>query len=259
MPINESRENIAAKIAALLEKTVDKGCTEAEALQAAELAGKLMTKYNLTMTEVEIEAQPYEEREYDSGRKKDSHPISDCLGNLARYCGVKFFTRGSGKRDRWTRRAFPDMTVKYCFYGAKHDMEIMDYLYHVIKNAMEHELKLFKRSYDYRFCYDTAGKRMASFSFLDGMADRINYRLYEMCEEQKQEYHNEGKGALIVLKEETLAQRLKDAGYSFVSVTKNARSIDGWAYEQGDKAGSGVSLNRGMGSGTSGGMKYLGA
>lgn len=43
------REKIAAKIRALRAKTVENGCTEAEALSAAEMLAKLLAQYNMTL------------------------------------------------------------------------------------------------------------------------------------------------------------------------------------------------------------------
>ena len=42
------------KISALLAKTQHNGCTEAEAIAAAELAEKLMDKYGLSLSELQI-------------------------------------------------------------------------------------------------------------------------------------------------------------------------------------------------------------
>ena len=49
------RDAILARIRALLAKTVANGCTEAEAVAAAELAAKLLAKHNLTLDEAELE------------------------------------------------------------------------------------------------------------------------------------------------------------------------------------------------------------
>ena len=41
------RDRIAAKVRALLAKTTERGCTEAEALTAAQMAADLMRDYDL--------------------------------------------------------------------------------------------------------------------------------------------------------------------------------------------------------------------
>ena len=51
---NLERQAILERMRAIQARTVENGCTEAEAMAAAELLAKLSTKYNLTMTAVEI-------------------------------------------------------------------------------------------------------------------------------------------------------------------------------------------------------------
>jgi hypothetical protein len=45
---------VKARIRALAEKTTSNGCTEAEALSAAEMVGRLLERYALTMEEVDL-------------------------------------------------------------------------------------------------------------------------------------------------------------------------------------------------------------
>ena len=51
----QERERVTVIIRNLANKTVEKGCTEAEALSAARKVGELLKVYNLTMDEVFIE------------------------------------------------------------------------------------------------------------------------------------------------------------------------------------------------------------
>jgi hypothetical protein len=45
---------VKARIKALAEKTVANGCTEAEALSAAEMVGRLLEQYALSMDEIDV-------------------------------------------------------------------------------------------------------------------------------------------------------------------------------------------------------------
>ena len=45
---------VKARIKALAEKTVSNGCTEAEAMAAAEMVGRLLERYVLSMEEIDI-------------------------------------------------------------------------------------------------------------------------------------------------------------------------------------------------------------
>ncbi len=54
--MSQSREldRVKARIKALTEKTVQNGCTEAEAMSAADMVGRLLERYALSMDEIEV-------------------------------------------------------------------------------------------------------------------------------------------------------------------------------------------------------------
>lgn len=58
--VTPEREKIAARIRALRSKTVANGCTEEEAMSAAELLAKLLAQYNMTLDEAELRESPFE-------------------------------------------------------------------------------------------------------------------------------------------------------------------------------------------------------
>ena len=49
---------VKTRIRALAEKTTSNGCTEAEALSAAEMVGRLLERYALTMEQVDLRQTP---------------------------------------------------------------------------------------------------------------------------------------------------------------------------------------------------------
>ena len=50
-------DRVKARITAFAEKTVSNGCTEAEAMAAAEMVGGLLKRYALTLDEIEVREQ----------------------------------------------------------------------------------------------------------------------------------------------------------------------------------------------------------
>src|SRR4051812_12666015 len=52
--MNSELAKVKAKIKALAAKTVEAGCSEHEALHAAEMVGRLLDQYNLSMDEIDI-------------------------------------------------------------------------------------------------------------------------------------------------------------------------------------------------------------
>ena len=59
---------VKARIKALTDKTVANGCTEAEAMAAAEMVGRLLERYALSMDEIEVREARCVQAEVPSGR-----------------------------------------------------------------------------------------------------------------------------------------------------------------------------------------------
>lgn len=82
------RAKLAARIRALLAKTVDNGCTEAEAIAAADLAKKLMDEYQLGLSDLEIEQEGVSQERPD--RQRSFYNLQSRIANaVARFCECK--------------------------------------------------------------------------------------------------------------------------------------------------------------------------
>jgi len=69
-------DDIKLKIKALAAKTVERGCTEHEALSAMAGVGRLLQRYNLTMNELDVRDSTYKTIYIDIERAH-RHPIDD--------------------------------------------------------------------------------------------------------------------------------------------------------------------------------------
>ena len=107
---------VKARIKALAERTVSRGCTEAEALAAAEMVGRLLERYALSMDEVEVRAEPCVRTEIPLGGRR-RRPIDGCVPAVARFCDCKV----------WLAR---DAAAPcYVFFGFAADVSLAGYLY----------------------------------------------------------------------------------------------------------------------------------
>ena len=79
---------VKARIKALAEKTVANGCTEAEAMAAAEMVGRLLERYALSMAEIDVREQRCIQVEVPIGGKR-RRPIDGCVTAIARFCDCK--------------------------------------------------------------------------------------------------------------------------------------------------------------------------
>jgi len=235
-------ESIKNRIRALAAKTVENGCTEAEALSAMEMVGKLLNQYNLSMTQVELEAEEYKTHNIDTGRKQ-RHAVYFCLSAVAKFTSTKV----------WLNRTRTGL--KYSFFGQESDVLMAKYLYSLIVTAIDSETSRFKKSDSWIFATNRKG---ASTSFQMGMVTRISQRLKQMAFENSKELNNaRGNNSLVLLKNQLVENAYNDQiGIKMRKETATSRTTDGYAYYAGKAAGDKVNLTRPVNQGA--GMAAIG-
>lgn len=219
------REKIAARIRALRAKTVANGCTEAEALAAAELLAKLLDHYNMTLDEAELREEPF-----DLHNEAHVDWVGEKLWVVA--AGISYLTGA-----RYWKSSAGVFPYEVTFFGFAHEVEVARYMLEICAYAM--------RAEQARIC---AGKRMVSEArrrravrpFIDGMADRLRDRIVAMKPPAPT-----GKG-LIVLHDQLVEQAMKDAGHETMDCRGKVDmdAFDG--YQDGVRAADKVSLNPGL-------------
>ena len=165
MSVNsEKRNSILVKIKSLLTKTTENGCTEAEALSAAEMVGKLMNDYDLTMSDLEFQSEEFVELKISTKSKVASY-MHNIVSAIASYTDCMLYFKRAD-------------VITYTFFGSKKDTQIAEYLYHLLNNSIKLELENYKKSDSYK--NSTINGRTKTTSFSVGMGNRLNSRLFEM-------------------------------------------------------------------------------
>lgn len=217
------RESIAARCRALAAKTVENGCTEAEALAAAELLAKLLAKHNLTFDEVQMRASPFTKHE-----ERHADPTGERLWKIAaavaHLCDVRYWVSRPGE--------FP---IEVTFFGFDHEVQVARYMLEICAGAMRREHRRLEAER-----WPRTLRRSQLLPFLDGMADRLAKRIRAMKPPAPT-----GTG-LIVLRGQLIDQAMKHGGLS--TETRNARQSRTLepAYLDGLRAADRVALNRGL-------------
>ena len=114
---------VKARIKALVDKTVSNGCTEAEAMAAAEMVGRLLERYALSMEEIDVREERCVQIEVPIGGKQ-RRPIDGCVTAIARFCDCKV----------WVSR--DTVIPSYVFFGFEADTTLASYLFKVIDRAI---------------------------------------------------------------------------------------------------------------------------
>lgn len=229
-------DKVKAKILALSRKTLSNGCSQAEAMSAAEKVGELLDAYNLTMDEVTLSKEKCISKIFHMKIKRQ-HPISPCIVRIAEYCDCKcWFEKHSTNPG-------------YGFFGLEQDVELAYYLCLVIYFAMEFELNMFKMSSDY--IEATTHRKRLSVSFQHGMANAICQKLKQLKNERDNVRQTnavaitESSTAIVHLKKKKVEEEFEKVhGRMRSSGTTYRRSTSYDSYYKGVAAGRNVNLNR---------------
>jgi hypothetical protein len=187
---NDELARVKARIKALTERTIDRGCTEAEAMTAAEMVGRLLERYALTMQEVDVRQEPCIQLEVPFGGQR-RRPIDACVPAIARFCDCKV----------WITRV--ERQARYVFFGFDTDTSLAAYLFAVIDRAIRSELSDFRAT---ATSFAGTALRRATASFQHGMAARIAERLEALHAEREASVSAQSSTgtALILVRHQTV-------------------------------------------------------
>jgi Protein of unknown function (DUF2786) len=159
-------ERLVQRIQGLRAKTVAQGCTEQEALAAAEKVAELLDRYGLSLGEMEFRAQPCEGIGIQTTRRRIA-PIDECIPAIAAFFDCRV----------WAERA-EAAPLRYIFFGLRGDVTAAEYLYEMVERAFETETDAFRASDVY---FQMVGeRRSATNSFQIGLARGISGKLRTM-------------------------------------------------------------------------------
>ena len=234
MSQNDELTRVKLRIAALTARTIDRGCTEAEAMAAAAMVGRLLERYALTMDEVDIRQQPCVQIAIPIGGKR-RRPIDICVPAIARFCDCKV----------WLTRS--ELQAHYVFFGFDTDTRLAAYLFDVIARAMHNAVADFRAHSATR---RSTLPRQAATSFQHGVAVRVAERLETLHTEREAAVAAQRPtgNALTIVRH----QVVEDA---FQAVKIRLRTQRGLAlrpdaaFRAGQAAGERVNLNRPVGRG----------
>jgi hypothetical protein len=232
---------VKGRIRALAAKTVERGCSEAEALAAAAKVGELLEVYGLSMSEVELREEACVQRRLaTTGPQRLA--LRWLFPALLRFCECRGWT--DGRAD-------------FVLYGLEPDVQLADYLLRVIEGALAWEEVQYRLSPDYLRSRATPQTRLRSFRY--GFADRLAKRLDAMVGEREAAAEARraaaapaaasASTALVLAKEKKVEEGLRGLGVRLRTVYSTATVRDKGAYGKGAAAGGRVGLGRPVGAG----------
>ena len=241
---NAELDKVLARIQALRAKTVDRGCTEEEAIAAARKVAELLDRHGLSLSEIELKSQECEGFGIGTGRRRMG-PIDSCIPVVGMFCDCRV----------WAEKAAGG-ELRYVFFGLPADVAGARYLYELVERAFETETELFKRSELYAG-HASGERRSATSSFQTGLADGIARKLTALRQERDAAMRTATGRDLIPLKEGVIEDELARLGLRFkVKDGPGRRYVLKDAYAAGHEAGErfehrpGIGEDAGQGSST---------
>lgn len=244
--MSDTQDDIARRVRALLAKTVENGCTEQEALAAAQAARRIMDAHRLTQSDVQIEAEPIDDIRIDRPTAHKLSAVDLCATGISKYCGTKsWYEYRHGKR-MWR------------VIGLRADTEMARYLYTMLASTIRIESDRFIRAnpvekLEWKTPAENAHRTIkVKQSFSVGMARRINGRLHEMARAAEATAKTSTGTALVVVKDHAVGSYFDTLGIKFSGSLGGPKARHEDAYHAGREAGDRVNLSRPVGGAAQG-------
>ena len=217
-------DKLVQRIRALREKTVEQGCTEQEAMAAAEKVAELLDRHGLSLSELDLRKQTCEGIGVDTGRKRRG-PIDDCIGTIAAFfdCRVWGEAAESG-------------ALRYIFFGLPGDVQAAVYLHDLIVLAFATETTAFQ-SAEFYGSLVSGQRRSATNSFHVGLAHGIIEKLETRRRARDAASNGTSGRALVPVKQSIIDQEMERLGLTLRRVNMMRRKVIHDAFAAGKEAG----------------------
>ena len=239
--MNQTQElkRVKARIKALTEKTVANGCTEAEAMSAAEMVGRLLERYALSMDEIEVRTARCVQVEVELGSRR-RRPIDGTVPAIARFCDCKVWLTPAAREEVSGEKP---KGIRYVFFGFETDTALAAYLFAVIDRAIKTETSGFKLANPR---LKAIKLRRASSSFQHGQVARVAARLETMHAEREASVQAQRVTgtALMIVKHQVVEEAFRETDVKLVNIYGLGAKVIPSAYQAGLVAGDRVNLSR---------------
>jgi hypothetical protein len=217
-------ERLVQRIQGLRAKTVAQGCTEQEALAAAEKVAELLDRHGLSLNELEFKAQPCEGIGVQTNRRRAA-PIDACVPVIAAFFDCRVWQERGG-----------DAPLRYIFFGLRGDVAAAQYLYELVERAFETETDAFRASEIY---IAMAGeRRSATSSFQTGLARGISDKLHASRAARDAVMRSASGRDLVPVKAAMVDEEMEKLGLSLTRrVLSRGKRVLSDAYAAGQAAG----------------------
>jgi len=223
-PEDAELQRLMQRIQALRAKTVAQGCTEQEALAAAEKVAELLDRYGLSLGELEFKAQPCEGVAIETNRKRMG-PVDNCVPSIGAFFDCRVWAEtGNGA------------PLRYIFFGLRADVAAAQYLYEMVERAFETETNRFRAGEIYASMQGE--RRSATNSFQIGMANGIRHKLHTLRTARDEHMRSASGRDLVPVKAAVVEDEMAKLGLALRTISNNKpKRVLSDAFAAGQEAG----------------------
>ena len=224
---------VKKRILGLMAKTTENGCTEAEAMAAAQKVQEFLHMYQLDLSDLEISESKCTTGTYNAQAKADPMVVN-VLSAIAKFTDTRCWK---------SRDDYGFMTYK--FFGLEHDVLIAEYITKICDWAIIWGGEEYKETDDWKFSpKNRRGALKGDYQY--GMAIRLSERLREMKRaQQNKDVATTGRD-LVIVKGSVVTEEFAKLNLRLKSSRMKNRAVDAGAYAAGQDAGNKVALNPGV-------------
>ena len=227
-------DRLIGRIQALRAKTVEQGCTEQEALAAAEKVAELLDRYGLSLSELDLQQQACEGVRVETTRRRVG-PVDDCVPGIAAFFDCRVWGEKSASG-----------ALRYVFFGLPADVAAARYLYELVEQAFETETARFRAGETYTSSH-TRMRRTATNSFQVGLARGITAKLQRLRDAREAAMRDTSGRDLVIAKAGVVEAELAKLGLHLrARKSTTGRRVLHDAFEQGHEAGLGFEYTPGV-------------
>jgi hypothetical protein len=227
-------ERLLQRIQGLRAKTVERGCTEEEALAAAQKVAELLDRHGLSLSELDFRAQPCDGVGIQTNRRRLG-PIDSCVPAIAAFFDCRTWVEQS--------RGEP---LRYVFFGLRGDVAAAQYLYELVERAFETETDRFRAGPLYAAM--AGERRSATNSFQIGLARGIADKLRGLAEARQASRTGATGRDLVPVKAAMVDEELGKLGLDLRSKAVGGRGkrVLQEAFSEGEAAGQRFEVTQGI-------------
>lgn len=239
--MSPSRKKIMERIAALKAKTVANGCTEVEAMAAAEKVAQLMSDYDI------CDDEGLDESTCRKGwaEAAEDDPVVRCATAVGYFTDTKVWIEKAGNEpiyDGEWQIGWRHLPHRVVFFGLPHDTEIAGYMFEICRSALARSSEAYRAGISL-FRAKVRERKLREFQW--GMADSMADQLRKMRDQRRARAGDTGRG-LVTVKQALIERDFAALGIDLRSNGNYRKAVDDGAYLDGRRAGSAVTFNEGL-------------